>query len=156
MDINKIIEQGEKEWVDGNYILFRAYSSYTGEGGDEIFSVEPDRFETGIILGDKVYGGNDFENYELTKENFKNGVYESGVDENGAHDVYEYFKAEIIQNISQQHKLLQSIVEMIDIYTKSENSWDEKAKGLFQKGALQSRTKMADFLKAKLTINIKE
>ena len=84
------------EWQDGALVHFEWYSSYTDESGTEHFSEEPDEFETGIILGDEILGKSNGGNgdiccMDLTKDDFKDGVYEVGVG-----NVWEYTRGEIL------------------------------------------------------------
>ena len=94
------------EWKDGTLVQFEWYGSHTGEGGDDVFSAEPNEFEQGIILGDEVLGASMGGNgqvcvYDLTKKDFKNGVYEEGTG-----DVYEYIRAKIIGRIRRLEDVL--------------------------------------------------
>lgn len=94
------MKENNNLWKDGNLVYFESYSCHTNEGGSEVFSNEPDNHSVGIILGDKVYGEGLARDYELTQEDFKDGVWTTGVDENGGIDVWEYCKATIQENKS--------------------------------------------------------
>ena len=92
MDKNKK-EISKVKWRDGVIVLFEGYDSHTGEGGDEVFDSEISLLQKGIVLGSRVVGCD----YELKENDFVNGLYEEGVDEDGGYSVYEYTKATLVE-----------------------------------------------------------
>lgn len=96
--IGELIGKDYFKLEDGVKVQMERYSSWTNEGSDTEYSNEPDIFETGIFLNGEVLGNRngDLCCMDLEEKDFKNGVYQYGVDENGDISVEEYEKVEII------------------------------------------------------------
>ena len=110
------------EWKDGAIVSLESYEMYFNEGGSETFTDTPNDFETGIILGDKVYGGGMIGDLGLEKKDFENRVYTEGVDENGGIDVWEYIKCKILGRDIYLHDVLGAL-------SHSEANWKRENLG---------------------------
>jgi len=112
-------EISKVKWRDGVIVLFEVYDSHTGEGGDEVFDSEISLLQKGIVLGSRVVGCD----YELEENDFVNGLYEEGVDEDGGYNVYEYTKATLVepewlatsiaQDVAEERERLRGKIEKI-------------------------------------------
>jgi len=81
------------EWKDGVIVEFEAYAMHTDEGGGEVWDKELSVFQRGIVLGDEVVGCD----YELSKEDFINGVWVDGIDTGGGYHADEYIRATLCE-----------------------------------------------------------
>jgi len=81
------------EWKDGMIVEFMAYDMHLNEGGSEVWSTELSVFQRGIVLGDRTVGCD----YELSKEDFVDGVYEDGVDPARGYNIDDYVKAVLVE-----------------------------------------------------------
>jgi hypothetical protein len=89
-----IEEQREvAEWRDGVIVEFYAYKMHLNEGGSEAWDNELSVIQRGIVLGDEVVGCD----YELSKEDFIDGVYIDGIDAGGGYHVDDYLKAVLVE-----------------------------------------------------------
>lgn len=107
------------EWKDGVIVEFTGYDCHTSEGGMEVYDKELSISQRGIVLGDEVIGCD----YELSKDDFVNGVWKDGVDEDGSYHVEEYVEANLREPDWLPEALITAEKRVVD---KCENCGEEK------------------------------